>query len=742
MNRLWHIIFILLFACICAAAKGEDCPPIRPDHPRIFFNNDSWPEVQKKAHGTAGHYLNVLLKKADKAPDNPTVPVLKETASRTVKQSDGTTISLPASNDDLLYGYGTAAAECALAWRFTGERKYLDKTKKLLQASVELYTIATEARRSVDWYSYSRINALCAYDWIFEAMTQEERKAFIVPMLEHVRLIQPEAGLKIPKQHAGSKYTGFYGMTTLLWYSGLAASGDGFCDSLARDHLERGYKLSREVCEFRNETSGDDGALISATPSYSMVDYPFAHFNFFFTMRSAAGLDIAGNYPKMALFPQWIWWTWIRDAEYPEHYRFAGQGDISHATNKLKPVYLYEHCINYSSFFAESDPQAAAFASALRKYSPDTSIDTPFPIYPFILDEYDKVDPLPEEKLETCSLKCRHFETAGQFLMRSAWKPDATYCTFTAGGVFREHKHYDENNFIIYKYDHLALDTGDRGNSTDLNLRYYYAQSVAHNVVLIHKPGEPAPRHWGPITDDPVLKHNYGGMVKKTGAEILAYETGPDFTYIASDATDCYGEKCSEAVRQFVFVYPDCFIVYDRVCSTDPSYGKEWLLHTKNRPSIKKNMIRTDSGDGRLWCQVVLPENRDVKAVGGPGKEFLVNGKNCPIDAKVYESIQRQAAREGRGPYTGEWRIEVKPTDTDASTRFLHILTATKAGKGKAVKTRYLKEDARDGVVLYLDGGPITFWFNRKGLVGGEVKIGNETRRLTTEIQKQAGILL
>ena len=50
----------------------------------------------------------------------------------------------------------------------------------------------------------------------------------------------------------------FYGMRNMLWYSGLAAYGDGFCDPLAARHLKRGYELLCEMMDYRNTTPGDD----------------------------------------------------------------------------------------------------------------------------------------------------------------------------------------------------------------------------------------------------------------------------------------------------------------------------------------------------------------------------------------------------------------------------------------------------------------------------------------------------
>ena len=741
MKRL--ITLITALALAISASAQEKCPEIRKDHPRIFFNADTWPEVLARANGPARSYRDALLKECDAMTDNPVCENTGPVVRKPLRASDGSTISADGIPIDAIKEFGKEAAMCALAWRFTGDAKYLERSRRMLKASVDGYTEATKNLRPVDWFSTSRINALCAYDWIYEGLTDEQRREIIVPLIEHVRLVQPEAGLKIPRQPPGSKTTGFYGMSSLLWCAGLAADGDGYCDALARDMLERGYELYMEVVENRNETAGDDGGLIAVPPMYSCLNYPHAHFNFFFTFASATGEQIASRYPALALHPYWMWWTWIRDAEKPVHMRHSGAGDSHHGPNTIPMrTFFYEHFSNYIQCFKDSNPEAAAFTAALREWLPVKKIISQFPAAPFLVDTEAPVDPKYAAAIEGSQLKARHFETMGQILMRSAWTPDATYCTYTAGATVIQHKHYDENNFAIYKYDHLALDSGERSSKKDLNLTYYFAQSVAHNVVLIQQPGEKVPPYWGSKTDAPGADLNYGGQVNHTSAKVLAFETGDDFTYVASDATVCYGPKAKECVRQFVFVYPDYFIVYDRVASSDPSYEKDWLLHFKNEPVVDGAMIRADSDAGRLYCQTFLPAKPRIDVIGGPGKEFWVRDRNFEINPIAVKEALAEAEKSGRGPYFGAWRIELKPASPAVSDRFLNVLTSTSSDGGKPVKAKLVKDGSCDGVVLSLKGRKMTFWFNREGAVGGEVVIGKAARPLTDKVQKQEGVLL
>ena len=726
----------LLIACVCvivAAAMADDAwmARIRTDHPRMFFNAETWPAVKARAEGPAKAARDALIKRCNRYPEDPVCSGFDPVVFREVKTASGTHKTTAATPIPSVKEWGPQAAECALAWRFTGERKYLDKARKMLVSSVAAYHAAYRNGRAVSWYSTSRILALCAYDWIWEGLTPDERKAIIVPLVQHVEDVQPGTGKPtIIRRNTGNIQSGFYSVRSLLWYSGLAAYGDGFCDDLARDQLRRGHDLCLEMVKFRNDGAGDDGALSSAVPGYCMGAYPWAHFNFFHTWLSATGENLAVSYPGLALFPNWIYWTWIPNEAHPDMPLYCGFGDDQHTHNALSVGRLYEHMSQYIHFFRDANPAAARLAASLRDRAPNRNMGEPWVMYPFILDAAatERVGAYPTQTLEDLPLHARHFENLGQIIMRSGWKPDSTYCTFTAGAKLQMHKHHDENNFTIYKHDFLALDSGTRGVETDWNLKYYYAQTIAHNCILIRRPNEPLPRYWGPVYPGPEGKTNDGGMYDGA-AKVLAFETNDKFTYIASDATALYGKKCTEAVRQFVHLLPDMFIVYDRVGVADPSDRKAWLLHMKDEPCVNGKLLVAESGKGRLFCETVLPEDATLEKIGGPGKEFWSNGKNWEPDTAFLASAARGAKRTGRGPYMGAWRLEVAPGAPRAQDRFLHVITAADTS-ATAPKVEKVVTDGKDGVTVKVPNvvrgkwrGTLTatFLFNRTGEVGGTV---------------------
>ena len=761
MRTLSGVLAAALLAATGLAASSTDVNArkipdrIRQGHPRMFFNADTWPGIKARAERDRAKTLGVLLRACDRFTDNPVCTGMEPPKPRLVKTKSGIveippnpSTGIPSINE-----FGCQAAECALAWRFTGKRKYLDKTVKMLKANIKGYEEAYRNRRAVNWYSTTRISSLCAYDWIYEALTPEERAEIIVPLLKHVEAAQ-DPKLKIHRRNGGSGHTGgFYGVASLPWYAALAAYGDGICDDLAAKMLELGYSNAMRMLEYRNDGAGDDGSLGGCCLGYCLGSYPWAHFNFFHTYLSATGKNIAGDYPNMALFPNWVWWMWIPNAANPRDPFTYGIGDTYHVTNLIRADGLYEHMSQYIFFYRDVYPEAARLAASLRERAPNRSIGRlqfgnsvssgGWSIYPFLLSEVDGVEPFPDEKLETSQVKARHFEKLGHFLMRSEWRPGGTFCAFLAGGTLTQHKHRDENSFIIYKHDFLALDTGTRANQVDFNLKYYYAQSVAHNTILIHKPGEPLPRHWGPACKDPGANTNYGGQYSGFPAEVKAFETNPRFTYVASDAAKSYGAKCRRALRQFVHVQPDYFIVYDRV-ENDAPYRTEWLLHTQNEPAaIGSGIMRADSRKGRLFSQTFLPADAAVEKVGGEGREFWANGRNWEVEERYLESVKRTCEKEGVGPYLGNWRIEVTAREQKPETRFLHVLTATDTSVERPIAARFVKDGLHDGVELTMpDGSHLTFMFNRTGEPGGEVREGGKSRPLATKVQPQKGILL
>ena len=750
VRRLPVVLFTAALAFHCpAGGLPTQVPEVRKDHPRLFFNAETWPKIKAASEAHARDAIDRLVARCRRYPENPV-------CGGTEPAPPGHSGSTPLKD---ITEWGRQASECALAWRFTGERAFVEKAKRMLTVSIAAYHEAYRNRRAVNWMSQTRILALCAYDWLYETLTDEERRAIIVPLMRHVDEVQPGPGKPaIVRRNGGPTgyTTGHYGVDALLWYGGVAAVGDGFCDEVAKRCLETGYGYECKLLAYREEGAGDDGPLTTGTCGYAMGCYPWAHFNFFHTLASATGVDAAPLYPGLALFPNFIWWNWIRTDGVPLLFGF---GDTRHQHNALEIGMLNEHMTQYAHFYAKSDPDSARLAMTLREMSPKTDMGASWPVYPFLFAEPIPVEPFSERELTRFPLRARYFEPTGQIFLRSGWTPGATYCLFSTGGPLTGgHRHFDDNNFVIYKRGFLALDTGSRAYQDDYNLAHYYAQTVAHNCVLIHKPDEPLPPHWGVKYDGPEGKLCDGGQTVYGAAKMLAFETNPLFTYIASDAAASYRGKSRECVRQFLYVTDDCFVVYDRVSADRADWAKEWLLHTEEEPTVEGGLMSAKAQDGAIFCRTLLPEGAALEKIGGPGKEFWSNGRNWELNPQFVRDSEKLCRNSG-GPWFGKWRLSVRPPAPAKDDRFLHVINVGAADGAQADASRLVKDGVRDGAVVEIPNFTVrgqtgtlevTALFNRTGKVGGEIRyrlldargaeLFGSKRVFTESVAPQAGV--
>ena len=80
-------------ACMVCMGAGQDdawMASIRRDHPRMFFNAETWPRVKARAEGPARAARDTLLKRCDKYPEKPVCSDYGPVEFREVKTAGGT----------------------------------------------------------------------------------------------------------------------------------------------------------------------------------------------------------------------------------------------------------------------------------------------------------------------------------------------------------------------------------------------------------------------------------------------------------------------------------------------------------------------------------------------------------------------------------------------------------------------------------------------------------------------------
>ena len=285
-------------------------------------------------------------------------------------------------------------------------------------------------------------------------------------------------------------------------------------------------------------------------------------------------------------------------------------------------------------------------------------------------------------KGDLASFRLSHISPGpGYVYARSSWAEDATHFFFKCGDRFTAHQHLDVGHFLIYKHEELAGDGGHYdafGSTHDVN---YHLRTIAHSTLLVHDPCETWPgiragnvtgNDGGQAHDWP---HHNGAVVDPAQwlrerelydiADILGFEDTGAYVYVAGDCTRAYAaEKLSYFTRQIVFLRPETFVVFDRVCSTKPQFHKTWLLQAMKPPVAAREHLVVTNGKGRLFIQTLLPEDPEVRLATG-AELYTYGGRTYPPGRDT-----------GPAP---ECRIEVSPREPQAVDYFLHVLTAVDA---------------------------------------------------------------
>jgi len=126
----WAVAMILALAPAIgpAAELPEWTGRIRRDHPRLFFNADTWPEVRGRALGAENAWYTSTKQGVDR--------LLAELGS-----------GPQAAPREL----GPAAAQAAFVFLVTEDKRYLALAQRCLDASLRFYEQCYRDRKTVNW---------------------------------------------------------------------------------------------------------------------------------------------------------------------------------------------------------------------------------------------------------------------------------------------------------------------------------------------------------------------------------------------------------------------------------------------------------------------------------------------------------------------------------------------------------------------------------------------------------------
>ena len=714
------------------------------NHPRLFFSDADFQRM-KEISRTDPRFKDILVQIKHYADTVYPEEVNESTYYKTYK------------GKQVFYSkerFGGPASRCAYLWKLTGDRKYLKMGIKILRYAAKWYNKRFDNLQSVEWTCFTRLHALCAYDWMYNDMTPEERLSIGKDLFRHYnqasnRYWVVKKGLLSKGEGHSWWFESFYGPPMLKFYTGLVFRNKGIDDKRAEELYREGLTDHIKMLLFRAKMSDGEGSGTGSTVEYAFGDAPFCEWMFYNQYMYLTGRNIATDFPENGMFPHWLHYALFTgiDGKIYVH----GTGDGWHTDNRFK--FDRRYLMLYGRFFPDSPcnkliagwiASDSYFRHPLLYRVGIWNFAGNFPWMPHWFRYPDPAKIKVDHSFFDTMPKAYLFKNLGQLYMYSGRKKDSTYALFTCGSRSLAHKQYDENNFIIYKGGFLAMDTGTRVYSLKTssydyyhNLNYY-STSVAHNVVLIRMEGEKF--RSGKYARYDVANH--GGMNKTIGGVVRAFETNDEYTYILGDSTATYHPgKCKKMFRQFVFLQDDYFVICDTVESVKPSQTQSWLLHSQKKPVEKGDIFSFDEEQGRLFCRTFLPVNYKRTVIGGKGKDFFVDGKNFNnIDPDYIKKLAKQGIPD---PKWGNYRVELTAGKATSKVRFLNLIqVGLQKDTPGMVKSSYVKEKGLEGVRFTAKNGTLcTILFNADGS-GGHIRLVRNGKTivdkpLTTKVQKQ-----
>jgi hypothetical protein len=355
------------------------------------------------------------------------------------------------------------------------------------------------------------------------------------------------------------------------------------------------------------------------------------------------------------------------------------------------------------------------------------------------------------------------FSGAGHVYMRTRWDdPNATWAFFGAGPKLANHSRDDEGHFMIARKGWLVCRAGGMGHN---DWDYYSGGSMAFNTVSVFDPSEVF-RRLSPSEsalsnggtknerDGGLIRHVYGGShadVTRRG-EITAYKHDWRYTYSAADLTRGYrSSKVNEITRQFLYIRGEreFFIVFDRVDAKDEELPKTWFLHIPTEPTLNgseteltaDHVYSYSDGNYSTWLSdhagvdevfstdrsrahltTLLPQQYTITKRGGEGHQFWGH----PHEPSAQYNHAGGAAT--RSPVIN-WRLEVEAAQQVGRDYFLNVLEVTDEGVTTPSEVTLLEQgEATTGIRIVPSTGdePIEVYFSTEGEMNGSVKFGSE----------------
>jgi len=534
------------------------------EHSRLIYLKENLPSIRATLETTRSQSWKNCLRAAERALDTP-APTYPEYHLL----EDPKRVRMEYSR---YFGYfrrhiDSALMNLSLAFLMTEEAKYADAAKRILMEVTGWPTDDDDVTSvSARWgdepgLSMSRC-AHRAYDWLYHALSQEER-AKVLKMCDeracqtHRRLLRSNFLTNPGSSHNGRLIAYLSEMAIVM-----AGESEG-----AKTWLD--YSL-KALTTFYPHWGGYDGGWAEGVPYglwYNLIYVPAFE-------AVLAAMDL--NLWKRPFFNNiryfFFYCTALRGEIRPFGDSAEGAGPGARGGGGYAAL-MWHHAQRFN------EPHMAWWVDQVKGWN-GTSGE-------LSLIFEDKMESEPPTDLPNS----RVFRGVGWAGLHSdvSSPDDDTFLLFKSspyGSV--SHSHADQNSFAIMKGGHaLAIPSGYYGPTYGMPHHAEWTRSTkANNSVLVDGQGQ-------------VIRD------AKANGQITTFEDRKGLTYLMGDATPAYMGKMKRFHRHILFLRPGLFLILDDLKSPEPAVF-QWMLHAFEKMELDDAEVKVVSRRGNAALEVYL----------------------------------------------------------------------------------------------------------------------------------------
>ncbi|MFC1717171.1 heparinase II/III family protein [Candidatus Poribacteria bacterium] len=560
---------------------------LRKEHPRLIALDSDVEQVKKliETNSDASSLYNRLKRDAEKIIGEPPVEY---------KLAGPRLLGVSRRCLDRVY-------KLATLYRLDGDRKYLDRVKKELMAAAGFKDWHPE--HFLDTAEMTHALAI-GYDWLYDDLTDEERKIFREAIIQK--------GLK-PAQEA------YEGTQRWKWWVTCRHNWNQVCNGgIALGALAIAEE-EPELCEYILEQAFKSFPLAMAeyAPDGGWPEGPgYWHYATRYTVYFLAGLKTAlgtdmgfsssTGFPESGMFR--IHFAGPTDMTF----NFADAGSGAGSAEEMfwmaqefdQPLYAW-HQRHY-----------LRRANALNLWWFDPSGESP--------------EGLPLDAM---------FEGVDVAFFHSAWEDtDAIFVGFKGGDNKANHSHLDLGTFVLDALgERWAVDLG--GDNYNLpayfgqnRWTYYRLKTEGHNVLTLDGANQ-----------DP-----------RAEAPIIAFGSTPERAFAVADLSAAYAKEAKRVRRGVAMLDRSRVVVQDEVEAPEP-VSVVWGFHTGAEIDIQGRVAVLTQDDAHLAIQIVEPADAAFKVVSAqPPEPQAQNEGISNLTIQLPQKVKETRIVVEITPYSGQ----------------------------------------------------------------------------------------